>query len=125
MSDQDSHGLAAVWIEYHQLPDSEAEASSLVSAIEQLYDLVRNQPEAAWPIIQELWTVDQTDRMLAIIAAGPVEDILCWHGPDFIVRIEQLAKQHDVVRRMLGAVGRRDMAEDVWRRLKGVAGPDF
>ena len=105
--------------------ERDAETSHLFSAFGQLYDLVHDQPEAAWPIIQELWTLDQTDRMLAIIAAGPVEDLLCWHGPDFIGRIEQLAGQHAVVRKLLGAVWRRDMAEDVWLRLKAVAGPDF
>jgi len=125
MSDQDSHDLAAAWIEYQRLPKRDAETSHLFSAFGQLYDLVHDQPEAAWPIIQELWTLDQTDRMLAIIAAGPVEDLLCWHGPDFIGRIEQLAGQHAVVRKLLGAVWRRDMAEDVWLRLKAVAGPDF
>ena len=126
MNDQDGYSLADAWIKYFQLPKKKAETSNLFSAFEQLDDLVREQPEAAWPIIQELWTLDQSDRLLAIIGAGPVEDLLCRHGPDFIGRIEQLAMQDPVVKKMLGAVwGRNRMAEDIWRRLKAVAGPDF
>ncbi|GLH76388.1 hypothetical protein SSBR45G_12960 [Bradyrhizobium sp. SSBR45G] len=120
------HDLARAWIDYHRLPQREANAHPLFSAWETLDALVRDQPEAAWPIIRDLWALDPSDRMLALIAAGPVEDLLCQHGADFIGRIEQLARQEPVVRKMLGAVwGQSRMADDVWRRLKAVAGPSF
>ncbi|WP_315741832.1 MULTISPECIES: DUF6869 domain-containing protein [unclassified Bradyrhizobium] len=126
MNNLEPHRLAEAWIKYVQLPDHEAEASDLFSAFMQLDNLVSDQPEAAWPIIQQLWALDHTNSMLAIIAAGPVEDLLCRHGPEFIERIEQLARQDPIVKKMLGAVwGRNRMPEDVWRRLKAVAGPDF
>ncbi len=126
MTEQDAKSLARAWLDYHHLPRREAEARNLFSAWEELNALVCDQPEAAWQIIERLWSLDQTDRMLALIAAGPLEDLLCRHGADFIERIEQLAVQDSVIRKMLGAVwGQNRMAEDVWQRLKAVAGPSF
>ncbi|NPU68916.1 hypothetical protein HL667_28210 [Bradyrhizobium sp. 83012] len=126
MTKQSVHDLAQAWIDYHRLSPSEANGGQLVSAWEALDALVRDQPEVAWPIIQQLWMLDPSDRILALIAAGPVEDLLCHHGPDFIGRIEQLANQDAVVRKMLGAVwGQSRMVDDVWRRLKAVAGSSF
>ena len=126
MADRTGDGLAEAWIEYFQLPEGAQESSGDRSAFEQLYDLVCDHPEAAWTIIQELWALNQTDRMLAIIAAGPLEDLLCRHGSDFIERIEQLAEQDPILKKLLGAVwGRNRMADDVWRRLRAVAGPTF
>ncbi|WP_257165577.1 DUF6869 domain-containing protein [Bradyrhizobium sp. SRS-191] len=126
MTKQSVHDLAQAWIDSHRLSPSEANGGQLISAWDALDALVRDQPEAAWPIIRQLWMLAQSDRMLALIAAGPVEDLLCLHGPDFIGRIEQLASQDAVVRKMLGAVwGQSRMADDVWRRLKAAAGPSF
>jgi uncharacterized protein DUF6869 len=126
MSDQEHRSLAEAWIKYHYLPESEKETSNLFSAWVQLDNLVEDQPQAAWEVIQQLCTLDQTEHILANIAAGPVENLLCSHGSSFIERIEQLAKKDPVVRKMLGAVwGRNRMAADVWQRLQAVAGPSF
>ena len=87
--------------------------------------LVLDDPELAWPIIEEILHIDSSDRMLAIVAAGPVEDLLAHHGAAFIERIEKLAGREPIFRKMLGGVWRSKISEDVWKRLKAVAGPDF
>lgn len=126
MSDQENRSLAEAWIKFHYLSRSEKNKSDLFSAWLQLENLVEDDPETAWEVIQQLYALDQTDRMLANIAAGPVENLLCSHGSSFIERIERLARQDPVVRKMLGAVwGRNRMAPEVWQRLQAVAGPSF
>lgn len=121
----DAVSIAGDWIKYHRLPKREKESSPSFDAWIRLNDLVQNDPEAAWRIIQEIVRLDQTDLILANIAAGPVEDLLSYHGPQFIDRIEELARRDPSVKKMLGAVWRHGMAEGLWKRLKAVAGPSF
>jgi len=118
-------GIAEAWIKYHYLPRRERKTSALFDAWMRLNDLVRDEPETAWRVMQEVWSLDQSEFMLANIAAGPVEDLLRIHGPQFIVRVEQLAKCDPVFRKLLGAVWRGGMAKDVWDRIEAVAGPTF
>jgi hypothetical protein len=117
--------IAEAWIKYHYLPGREQATSPLFDARIRLDGLVRGEPETAWRIIQEMWSFDQSEFILANIAAGPVEDLLSKHGPQFIERIEQLARRDPVFRKLLGAVWRCGMAKDVWDRIRAVAGPTF
>ena len=125
MSGPENASIADAWIKYQYLSGRERETSALFDAWLRLNDLTRDEPETAWPIIQEMWSLDQSDFILANIAAGPVEDLLRIHGPGFIGRVEQLAKRDPVFRKLLGAVWRAGMAKGVWERLKAVAGPTF
>ena len=54
-------------------------------------DIVREEPERAWPMILSLIGASRSDQFLAILAAGPLENLLCEHGEAFIERVEQLA----------------------------------
>lgn len=123
---EDDASIAGDWIKYHYLPKREMTSSPLFAAWERLNDLVREEPEGALRIIKEIVRLDQSEWILANVAAGPVEDLLCYHGPQLIERIEELARRDPTVKKMLGAVWpRNDMSDKVWKRLKAVAGPSF
>jgi hypothetical protein len=117
--------LAQDWVKHFYVPRKERGRRPYAQAFERLYELVRDEPEIAWPVIQEIYRIDASDAMLAYLAAGPVEDLLVHHGGEFIDRIESLAKSDPVFRKMLGAVWKSKIAGDIWKRLKAVAGPDF
>ncbi|MGB6372257.1 MAG: DUF6869 domain-containing protein [Methylocella sp.] len=114
-----------MWIKLHYLPNNERERSHLFSAYEKLHELVRNDPETAWHFLQKMWKLDTTDQMLANIAAGPLEDLLRYHGERLIDRIEEMTQSDPVFKKMLGAVWRNTIPDDVWNRVKAVAGPSF
>jgi len=84
VSGPENASIADAWIKYQYLSGRERETSALFDAWLRLNDLIRDEPETAWPIIQEMWSLDQSDFILANIAAGPVEDLLRIHGPGFI-----------------------------------------
>lgn len=117
--------LAGDWVHYHRLPKKVQHNSPYFRAFERLQELVRGEPEFAWPVIREICQIDASDAILANLAAGPVEDLLVHHGGEFIQRIELLAENDPVFRKMLGAVWKSNIADDVWGRLKAVAGPTF
>jgi hypothetical protein len=69
--------------------------------------------------------MDGSDSILGNLAAGPLEDLLVDHGPEFIDRVEILARQDRQFRRLLGAVWQNAMSDDLWNRVKAVAGPSW
>lgn len=86
-----------------------------------LYDMVRDDPESAWPIIQKLIDQAPSDLVLAYIAAGPLEDLLCEHGPAMIDRMLKLAEKDYCFRRTLRAVwGWNRMPEKIRARIDEV-----
>ena len=80
-------------------------------------------PEVAWTAIVELSRQPLTDRQIALLAAGPLEDLLKYHGPDYIDRIEKEARTYQAFRHLLGGVWRNTIAEPVWRRVEAIRGP--
>src|SRR5438874_13166017 len=75
-------------------------------ASDELDYLAREQPERGWPVILSLIAASPSDQFLAIVAAGPLEDLLCEHGPAFITRTEEEARRDPHFRRALaGAWG--------------------
>jgi hypothetical protein len=80
---------------------------------------VREQPEEAWVMILRLVELSPDDRVLANIAAGPLEDLLGLHPYVFIDRIEQLARSDATFRRCLSGVwGWSSIPEDVQVRMR-------
>jgi hypothetical protein len=51
--------------------------------------LVREDPEAAWPLIRETVQRSGNDQILAFVAAGPLEDLVRLHACRFIDRMER------------------------------------
>ena len=92
-------------------------------ATDLLVRLIDDDPEQAWLLIRRL--VEQADSEVALqcVAAGPLEDLLCDHGPQFIDRAESAARDQLPFRRALATVwGHNRMAADVRRRVTLAAG---
>ena len=118
-ADSDMEAIAEGWLQENAAANR-AEAQPFYDALDRL---VRNEPEMAWNIIQMMVQNAGSDKILANIAAGPVEDVLAKHGHLLIGRIEAAARKEPVFKKMLGGVWRNAMSEDVWSRLQKVAGP--
>ena len=120
-----NHNLADAWIRFHQLPKKSIARGELEWAWEQLDDLCRTAPDAAWQVIQEIIARDKSDGNLAYVGAGPFEDLLVHHGARFIDRVESCARSDAAFKRMLGVVWKNAIADDVWNRVKAIAPPSW
>jgi hypothetical protein len=85
-----------------------------------VYDACLDEPEIAWQAIVRLSQMDMTDDQRALLAAGPVEDLLVWHGTEFIDRVEQEAIINPKLNYLLGGVWRREMPQAIWERIEKV-----
>ena len=94
-------------------------------AFEELNDVVREDPERAWPIICEIIRRIDVDDILAYVAAGPLEDLLGHHPHAFIDRVESLAKQDAHFRRAVSGVwGWNSIPEDIRKSIDAVLGDE-
>jgi hypothetical protein len=76
-------------------------SDSRVAAWESVDELVRRDPESAWSLVLELIAAAADDRMLANVAAGPLEDLLSGDPDRFIERVEIEARRDPRFRRCL------------------------
>src|SRR5690349_8430056 len=83
-----------------------------------LYDVVCDEPEIAWPAILQILERPLTDDQVAILAAGPLEDLLAFHGPEFIDRVEREASQNPRFNHLLGGVWQNRMLPEIWERVR-------
>jgi hypothetical protein len=117
--------IVEAWIAMHHAePDSQTYNDNFW-AFTALWDLCRTSPDRCWDVIGKIRQSDSSDSILANLAAGPLEDLLVQHGHRFIDAVEVLAREDDKFRKLLGALWQNDIADDVWARIKSVAGPSF
>lgn len=116
--------IAEAWIELYRLPEDSPEREHRYWSHDRLWELVQEDPEAAWRIIQ-IVRCEGSDVILSNLAAGPLEDLLVAHGDQFIDRIEALAQRDAQFRKLLGAVWQNSMSAKLWRRIEAVAGPSW
>lgn len=115
--------LLIAYLNHAEAVSLRREERDLPPALDQLEDLIRNDPETAWAIIQELVHRATHDEVLAYIAAGPLENLLCNHARSFIDRVEALAAQDAHFRRALSGVwGWSSMPDDIVARLDALFG---
>ena len=90
-----------------------------LAAYEFMDELVGSRAEECWCGILAVVRRRPSERVLGMLAAGLVEDLLEGAGGDFIERIEKASLQDPVFRAMLGGVWKSGTPE-VWRRLEAV-----
>jgi hypothetical protein len=83
-----------------------------------IMDFNYQQPEVVWSAILKILEHKLTDAQFAVLAAGPVEDLLSDHGPGFIDRVESEAAKNPRFNHLLGGVWRLGMTDDVWDRVQ-------
>jgi hypothetical protein len=116
--------IAEAWIELTRLPENSAQRDGKFWSWERLHELIHQEPETAWRVIQIIRR-EGSDLVLANLAAGPLEDLLVAHGEQFIDRVEALARQDKQFKKLLGATWQNAMSPGLWKRVKAVAGPSW
>ena len=102
----------------------EAEQGSPVSesnwwAVSQVIDWsLERQGERLWEFITAAYKRDLSDKVISSLAAGPLEDLLAKQGPEFIERVEELARKDPQFNYLLGGVWRNTMTDEIWQRVQ-------
>ncbi|BBU60430.1 hypothetical protein MSC49_03650 [Methylosinus sp. C49] len=94
-----------------------------------LSDFPREEPELTWDTIilvvkaypeADFYGEAATEAQAACgaLAAGPVEDLLSFHGRDFIDRFESEAHLDRRMAWVLGGACRFQMSDEIWNRVR-------
>jgi hypothetical protein len=116
--------IAEAWIQLYRVPEDAPERENSFWSHERLRELVEEDTEAAWHVIQVIRR-EGSDVVLSNLASGPLEELLAAHGDRFIDRVEDLAGRDAQFRKLLGATWQNSIPCDVWERIKAVAGPSW
>jgi hypothetical protein len=57
---------------------------------------------------------------MASLAAGPAEELLVYHGPEYVDRVVELARKQPRFNWLLGGVWRNSIKDEVWQRVQAI-----
>jgi hypothetical protein len=118
MNESDCKLLAATWIRLQQAERRSAERDELFWSFDALWELCRNDPEMAWRVIVDIYRNRPAERVLANLAAGPIEDLLVHHGDLALPWIEDCCANEPGFAKVLDMVWKNSMPDKVWDRLR-------
>ena len=115
--------------DYYRLGDDRERRRRMIEpgnahwAHECVAELVLESPQLALDFILRALPVFETKEDLAVLAAGPLEDLLDQHCASVIDRIEAEAERNERFRLLLSGVwGRNNVSTEAWQRLRRAVG---
>jgi hypothetical protein len=78
------------------------------------------EPQKLWQFVLTVYKRDFSDKVLSVLAAGPLEDLLAHYGTDYIEQVERLAETDEKFNLLLGGVWRNCMTDEVWNRVQAI-----
>src|SRR5687768_2537237 len=119
MDEGELNHLVEAWIAGHESEDGTSEQERNWWAISQVMDwALDGEADRLWVFILTTYKQDLSDRVVSVLVAGPLEDLLAKHGPMFIERVEELARQDQKFNFLLGGVWQNTMTDEIWKRVQ-------
>ena len=119
MNEAELDKIVTAWIAGQQAEPGSPEYETNWWAFEEVLEwALEGEGERLWQFLLEAYKRDLSQRVMAVLAAGPLEDLLAKQGADFIDRIEELARIDPKFNDLLGGVWRNAMTEEVWKRVQ-------
>lgn len=78
-------------------------------------------PEDAWHVILRVFGHRPSEEVLGLLAAGPLEDLIEYHGEQFIDRIESEARESEAFKQLLCGVW-PSHSKELWARVEDARG---
>src|SRR5689334_10162737 len=86
-------GLATAYVSFASADEESHEYEKNFWAFDEFCDLCISQPDDAWAGILEVLSLDPGPRVLKVLAAGPMEELLVNHGQQIINQVEERAQK--------------------------------
>jgi hypothetical protein len=110
--------LAKAWVEMNFRSPVERERDDNASKLfDYQGDLVKEEPERALALILEILRIEQNPRLLGLLAAGLLEDLLVCQGAVVIDAVEREARGNLAFRQLLTGVYYSSVDDDVAERI--------
>ncbi len=113
--------IAKAWVKLQNAPSNSKAHEELFWSHAAVEQLIGKDPKKAFDLILRILRIDSSTKILANLSAGPLENLLVYHGNTVIDEIEAEASRSAIFRKLLGGVWKRSMADDVWNRVLFIA----
>jgi hypothetical protein len=120
MDELQQQNLINTYIKYQKIDEKSKEADELFWAFMEMNELIKENPELAWLLIKKILETDNSIKIIQNLSAGPLEDLLVYHGDQFIDRIEAEAKNNPDFAKLLGGVWKNEISDENWERINKV-----
>ena len=90
-----------------------------------LIHLAIDEPEETWEIILRIHNENISENVRGMLAAGPLEDLLVYHGEDFIERVRELATNDPLFKETLGGVWLDENDNPICEEFYKIAGVEM
>ncbi len=112
---------ASAWIAYQQNREHASDHHILWWAVEKFMVTMDESANAedCWLTVLAILSRNPSNSIIAMLAAGPLEDLIHFAGPRFIDRIELEACCNPAFQYLLGGVWRSSSPE-IWKRIEAV-----
>lgn len=88
-----------------------------LAACETVRNWIETDPERAWRFVEVAYQSKISDKDLAFVGAGALEDLLSAQGELFFERLETAVRQDARARFMVARVWKGGMSNALWSRL--------
>lgn len=116
MTKEEMREWVEAYIKVQEEPDKANPEHSSYWAVEKFLDLSDENPELCFKAILQILHREPNEKVIGILAAGPLEDLIEDHGTDFISEIESEARLNPAFRHLLGGVWECTNPE-IWNRV--------
>ena len=121
MDETDLNQIVNAWIVAENAEEGSPEREANWWAISQVMDWsLDREGEHLWRFITAAYKRPLSDKAKSVLAAGPLEDLLAKQGPEYIDRVEELARRDPDFNFLLGGVWRNSMTDEVWQRVQKI-----
>jgi hypothetical protein len=110
------------WAIWQASPENKGRLNGDLIGFDEFDWVVREHPEHAWQGILATLADARAKPYLNILAAGPLEGLLSYHGPQFIDRVGREAACNPQFASLLGGVWQFEMSDQMWARVQSAAG---
>lgn len=111
---------AKAWIELMSLDDDDPKIQDYHWLEEFEFDIVDKNPDLALDFILEILSLNPSNVVIEVLAAGPLESVLSKHGIEIISRVENQARNNPQFAMLLGGVWKSTIDDQVWQRVQAV-----
>ena len=84
--------LIKTWLSAQCIDPESNEYADVSWAVDELFDLAHDDPDKLLANVIEILKIDSSPEILGAIGAGVLEDLLVYHGKDYIDTIIKLSK---------------------------------
>ena len=104
MEKNEVENIAKSWIGWHESKKGEPSYESEFWAFQAMDELTHEKPLEALVVILRIADLAETEEVLGYLGAGPIEDVMLYHGQLLIERIATEAQIHPKFKRALKTV---------------------